>query len=95
MTAENVLVNGAIGAGAGLLTGVIINEYQKRQSPEEIRIIREAQLIGSNQTTIDKLRKEVDESSDWGKNESRSWEERYQTEDSHRPYLGVKHYRRP
>ncbi len=88
-TAENIIVNGAIGAGVGLLAGAILHERNLQIAREREVVLREARMLNQNQREIDELRRTVDDASSWGANERRPWDERYQREQSHRPYQGA------
>ena len=87
-TTENILVNGAIGAGIGLLAGAYIHQQNLEIAKERAKVEKEYQLLRENQTEIDELRKKVYDSSSWGANESRPWKERYRINTESDPYQG-------
>ena len=87
-TTENILVNGAIGAGIGLLAGVYLHQQNVELAKERAVILREYQLLRENQRDINRLRKQVYDSSSWGGNESRSWKKRYRVILEDEPYQG-------
>lgn len=88
-TAQNLLVNGAIGAGVGLLAGTLLHERNVKLAQERQVVIREAEVIDESQKEIDQLREKVYDSSSWGRNETKSFDRRYQTEESEAPYQGA------
>ena len=81
-------VGGAIGAGLGLLTGGIIHEQNEATAKQDEIVVRQAAAVSREQLEIDALRKQVNESSDWGGNETKPWEERYNGSNPNRPYQG-------
>ena len=89
-TTENVIVNSAIGAGVGLLAGSLLHERNLQIAKEREVVLREARMLDSNQQDIDQLRRKVYDSSSWGANETKVWDERYEENQSNRPYQGPK-----
>jgi len=89
-TAENVLINGAIGAGVGMLAGAMLYQRNLKVAREREVVMREARMLDVNQQEIDQLRRKVDDASSWGANETRPWDERYQKVQDNRPYQGPK-----
>jgi hypothetical protein len=87
MTA-NIAANGLIGAGVGLLGGAIAHGMGEAGGKKQEIVLREAKMIDENQKEIDLLRQEVDDSTKWGRAETKSWNERYLGEDPSEPYQG-------
>ena len=85
-TAENVLINGAIGASAGLLAGALLRERNVKIEQEKQVVQREARVIDENQKELDALRERVYDSTSWGRSEKKSFDQRYQIETSELPY---------
>ena len=92
---QNIAVNGAIGAALGLLAGAAINERNIQLAKQREVVVREARLIGKTQMELDKLRGELDNSSSWGRNEVKPWDQRYTGDDYTIPYQGNTGYRHP
>ncbi len=89
---ENIAVNAAIGGGLGLLAGAIINEKNVSLARKREVVLREARLMDRNQMDLDRLREDLYDSTSWGRAETKSWDERYQVEQSGRPYQGPTGY---
>lgn len=87
-TQFGALLGGGIGAGLGLLTGAVIHEQNEEMARKEEIVVREAVGVSPEQYEIEALRKEVNESSDWGRNETKPWEERYRGSNPNAPYQG-------
>ncbi len=86
---ENMALAGAIGGGMGMLAGG--NMHDRAQAHQEVKqaIVREAQIVDSNQLEIDSLRERMHENSSWGQSERRPWNERYWGESYDLPYEGT------
>jgi len=91
----NIALNAAIGGGMGLLSGAILHEHNLQVARDREIVLREAELIDENQRSIDLLRDQVNETSSWGKNEVKSWDERYPAENLELPYQGPGLYLSP
>ncbi len=89
---QNILVNSAIGTAAGLAVGSFLNQKNIQTAKKREVVVREAKLIGKNQLEVDKLRKEVYDSSSWGNNEVSSWDQRYPTTNNGMPHQGSSNY---
>lgn len=87
-TTENVLINGAIGAGVGLLAGALLHERNVAVAKERDVVQREARLLHENERELTQLRRQIEAASSWGNNETKSWEQRYPEENPNRPYQG-------
>ena len=87
-TELGALVGGSIGAGLGLISGAIIHEQSEQMARKEEIVVRQAAAVSPEQLEIDALRKEINASSDWGRNETKSWEDRYEGSRSNSPYQG-------
>jgi hypothetical protein len=87
-TAENVLINGAIGAGAGLLAGALLHEQNVEVAREREVVQREARLLHENEREIAQMRRQIESASSWGQNETQTWAERYPEDQSNLPYQG-------
>ena len=87
---ENMALLGGVGAGAGLLAGGLLHEENVKASQKKLQVVREARLIGDNQREIDHLRQSLEDSSVWGQNEVKPWNERYVTDedDGYSTYQG-------
>jgi hypothetical protein len=85
---QNVLINSAIGAGVGLAAGAVLYTRQLELKQEQEETKKQGELIVKSQKDIDTLRTQVNESSSWGRNETKSFEERYQIDRSEEPYQG-------
>ena len=87
---ENMALIGGIGAGAGLLAGGLLHDENVKASQKKLQVVREARLIGDNQREIDHLRQTLEDSSVWGQNEVKPWNERYVTDedDGYSTYQG-------
>ena len=92
---QNIAVNGAIGAGLGLLAGAAINERNIQLAKQREIVVREARLIGKTQMELDKLREELNESTSWGRNEVKPWDQRYTADDYPAPFQGSTGYKHP
>ena len=91
--AQNVLTNAAIGAGAGLAAGSLFKHRKNIETAKkEAVVVREAKLITKNQMELDKLRKEVYDSSSWGNNEIGTWDQIYPATNSGTPHQGSSNY---
>ena len=86
---ENILINGAIGAGAGLAAGALVHEIRMESANEKARIVRQAEMIGEAQREIDLLRQEMADASTWGRGEVKPWEDRYMGDNPDLPYQGI------
>ncbi len=84
---ENMVLAGAIGAGAGMLAGGLINDNLELEKAKT-RIIRQARQTDARQHEIDSLRESLTDASNWGKLETRSWNERYRGDYYDTPYEG-------
>ena len=91
---KNIALNAAIGAGVGLLGGSILGENNLKIQRQREIVLREAELIDENQRELDLLRGQIDESSSWGRNEVKPWNERYPAEDLQLPFDGPRAYLR-
>ena len=86
---ENVAIAASVGAGLGLLGGAWLHEQNSRYSEENQTVVREAKLIESQQHEIDHLRGLIYDSSSWGDNDrNKSWDQRYNIDQSAIPYQG-------
>lgn len=85
---ENIAINSGIGAGLGLMAGALIHDINQESERKKAVIIRQAKMIGENQTELDRLREEYSESTKWGRSEVRPWKERYWGDNPGEPYLG-------
>ena len=92
---ENIAVNGAIGAGLGLLAGAAINERNIQLAKQREIVVREARLISKTQMELDRLRENLNDSSSWGRNETKPWDQRYTADDYAPPFQGSTGYRHP
>lgn len=86
---ENTLLGAGTGAALGLMAGGLLHEQNLRTAKQRAVVVREARMIDSNQKEIDDLRERVTESTRWGGNEVRSWNERYLDEEPANPYQGA------
>lgn len=86
---ENTLLGAGIGAGLGLMAGGLLHEQNLKVAKARAIVVREARMLDRNQKEIDNLRERIYESSSWGGNESRPWNERYWGEDPDYPYQGT------
>ena len=92
-SAQNVLTNAAIGAGTGLAAGALLKNHRNNKiAKKQEVVVREAQLITKNQLELDKLRKEVYDSSSWGNNEVGTWDQIYPATNSGTPHQGSSNY---
>ncbi|MCB0323863.1 MAG: hypothetical protein KDD69_09830 [Bdellovibrionales bacterium] len=91
---QNIAVNAAIGGALGLIAGAIINERNVQIARQREVVMREARLMSRNQRELDALRESLYDSTSWGRAEVKPWDERYQINDSHRPYQGPTGYQR-
>ncbi len=87
---KNIAVNAAIGGGLGLLGGAVLNQRNIQVAREREVVVREARMISKNQRELDRLRSEVYESSSWGQNEVKSWDQRYTGRNDDRPFMSAK-----
>lgn len=94
-TKENVLINAGIGTGVGLLGGALVNQRNVNNAKKREVVVREAKLISKNQMELDKLRKEIYDSSSWGNNEVDTWDKRYEGEYRPEPFQGNTSYQHP
>ena len=86
---ENTATGAAVGAAAGVALGALVHENNVELSKEREVVVREAKLIDENQKEIDRLREEVNEESNWGRNETKPWNERYADDIPDEPFQGV------
>ena len=86
---ENTLLGAGTGAALGLMAGGLLHEQNLRTAKARAVVVREARMIDSNQKEIDDLRERVTESTRWGGNEVRSWNDRYLDEEPANPYQGA------
>jgi len=89
----NIKVGSAIGAGAGAIAGLAAGKiYQKKQKEELVRqmpSIRTPDISNnSHQEEINRARKELYESTNCGRAETSTWEERYLDYEPNYPYQG-------
>ncbi len=89
---QNILVNSAIGTAAGLAAGSFINQRNIKNAKKREVVVREAKLISKNQADLDKLRKEIYDSSSWGNNETGSWDQTYPATNTGYPHQGSSNY---
>ncbi len=86
---ENTLLGTGVGVGLGMMAGGLIHEQNVRTAQKRTVVVREARLIGETQKELDHLRNELTESTTWGGNEVKPWNERYWGEDTGIPYQGA------
>lgn len=86
---ENILLNSAIGGGIGLLAGALLHDQNIKIARKREIVKRESIMISQNQKELDMLRERLYDSTSWGGNETKSWDERYVGEDSDYPYQGA------
>lgn len=86
---EGAAALGAAGALVGLTAGAIAhqNEIDKQKQTYYDRVPYETDLRAGE---IERVHTYVDESSSWGRNEVKSYEDRYPLEDENRPFQGKK-----
>jgi hypothetical protein len=84
---KNIALNAAIGGGLGLLGGAVLNQRNIQVAREREVVVREARMISKNQRELDTLRSKVYESSSWGQNEVKSWDQRYTGTTENRPFM--------
>lgn len=89
-TAENVLINGAIGSGIGLLAGAMLHERNLEVAQQREVALREARLLHENERELTILRRQIESASSWGNNETKDFGERYPETNPNRPYQGPK-----
>ena len=91
-TSRNVLVNAAIGTGAGLAAGTLLNHRNIKNAKKREVVVREAKLIGKNQLELDRLRQEIYDASSWGNNEVGTWDKIYPATNTGNPHQGSSNY---
>lgn len=92
---KNILANAAIGGGLGLLGGSMMYENNLQLERQREVVVREAEMIDKNQRELDLSRERLYDSTSWGGNDSKPWNERYPAEDLELPYQGPSQYLRP
>ncbi|HQH27714.1 MAG TPA: hypothetical protein PLP17_09990, partial [Oligoflexia bacterium] len=85
---DNVMLNGAPGAGIGILGGAMLADRNLVVERQREIVKREAELIDQNQRELDILRTGLYDSTSWGGNETKPWDLRYPAEDAGLPYEG-------
>ena len=90
---ENTLLGAGVGAGLGLMAGGLLHEQNLRVAKQRAVVVREAKMISRQQKELDNLREQLSESTQWGGNEVKPWNDRYWGEDSAIPYQGPGHSR--
>lgn len=88
-TTENMLLAGTIGTGLGLMAGGLLYEQNMFSAERREVVIRRAQQISTQQKRIDSLREEMFERSSWGRQEVKSWNDRYWGDSYDSPYEGA------
>lgn len=88
-TTENMLLAGTIGSGIGLMAGGLLHEHNIAVSQKQEVLIRQVRMVDDNQREIDSLREKLHDSTSWGGNEVKPWNERYWGDNYQHPYEGT------
>ncbi|MCC6219616.1 MAG: hypothetical protein IT291_00060 [Deltaproteobacteria bacterium] len=83
---EGAIAGGAVGAGLGLLAGGLM--YDDAQLSRHEVVVRKSLPVSDTSKQIDAIRNQVYDSSSWGNNETKSWNERYLGKNPNIPYQG-------
>lgn len=86
---ENMLLGAATGSALGLMAGGLLHENNIRSAQQREVLIRQARMVGSTQKELDILREQLYDSTRWGGNEVKPWEERYWGDFHGHPYEGT------